>query len=61
MHQNQDFLVVQWLRLSASTEGGTGPLPGWSESNQIPTRCSQKKKKKGTKIMKLKNLHTNIH
>jgi len=27
-------LVVQWLRLSASTAGGVGSIPGWG--NKIP-------------------------
>ena len=39
-------LVVQWLRLCASTAGGTGSIPGgWTK---IPACCSvpQKKKKK---------------
>ena len=33
MH-SRDFLVVQWLRLSASTSGGTGSLPG--QGTKIP-------------------------
>ena len=47
--------MVQWLRFSASTEG-VHSLVGELRSPQGAV-----KKKKGTKIMKLKNLHTNIH
>ena len=40
-----DFLVIQWLRLHASTAGGTSSNPGW-ESSACPAVQSKKKKKK---------------
>ena len=39
------FLVVQWLRLRASTPEDTGSAPGW-ESSTCPTVWSKSKKKK---------------
>ena len=36
-------LVVQWLRLRASTAGGTGLIPGWG--TKIPHAVWPKKKK----------------
>ena len=43
------FLVVQWLRLRASTPEDTGSAPGW-ESSTCPTVWSKSKKKKEVKI-----------
>ena len=39
-------LAVQWLRLGASTAGGTGSIPGHGTKIPHATLCSQKKKKK---------------
>ena len=38
------FLVVQWLRLHASTSRGMGLIPGWG--TKIPYTVDKKKKKK---------------
>ena len=35
-------LVVQWLRLRASTAGGTGLILGWGTKIPHAERCSQK-------------------
>ena len=35
-------LAVQWLRLCASTAGGTGPIPGWERSGQQKTNKQTK-------------------
>ena len=37
-------LVVQWLRLHASTAGAAGLIPGWG--TKIPRDAAKKKKKK---------------
>ena len=42
-------LVVQWLRLQASTAGGTGSIPGQGTNISHAMWCDQKKKKKLTK------------
>ena len=39
-------LVVQWLRLCASTTGGLGSIPGQGTKILHATSCNQKKKKK---------------
>ena len=39
-------LVVQWLRLLASTAGDTGSIPGPGTKIPYAMQCSQKKKKK---------------
>ena len=38
-------LVVQWLRLLASTAGDTGSIPGPGTKIPYAMQCSQKKKK----------------
>ena len=40
-------LAVQWLRLHASTAGGTGLIPGQGTKIPHATRCGKKKKKWG--------------
>ena len=42
-------LVVQWLRLHASTAGGTGSIPGQGAKIPHPTCRAAKKKKKRVK------------
>ena len=39
-------LLVQWLRLSTSTAGGTGSIPGWGTKILQATQCSPKQKSK---------------
>ena len=40
------FLVVQWLRIRASTAGGVGSIPGVGRSNILhASQCSQKNKR----------------
>ena len=39
-------LVVQWLRLHASTAGGTGSIPGGATKIPHAWRCGKKKKTK---------------
>ena len=39
-------LAVQWLRLQASTAGGTGLIPGWGTKIPYAARHDQRKKKK---------------
>ena len=39
-------MVVQWLRLRASTEGDTGSIPGRGTKILHATQCGQKFKKK---------------
>ena len=39
------FLVVQWLRLHASTAGGMGSIPGWGTKMLHALQCGKKKKK----------------
>ena len=46
-----DFLVVQWLRLHASTAGGTGSIPGWGTKIPHATWHGPEKKKKKRKIL----------
>ena len=43
-------LVVQWVRLQASTAGGTDSIPGWG--TKIPHALWQKKKKKNSLFKK---------
>ena len=47
-------LAVQWLRLCASTAGGTGSIPGWRTKILHATKGGQKikKKKKDWQIVK---------
>ena len=46
-HQPQGtLLAVQWLRLHASTAGGTGSTPGWETKIQHASWYGKKKKKK---------------
>ena len=33
--------MVQWLRLQASTAGGTGSIPGWGNKILHAARCGQ--------------------
>ena len=40
-------LVVQWLRLHASTAGGVSSVPGWETKILHAAWHSQKKKKRG--------------
>ena len=42
----REFQAVQWLRLHASTAGGTGSIPGWGTKIPQAVQCRQKKKKK---------------
>ena len=42
----QTSLAVQWLRLRASTAGGTGSSPGQRTKIQHAAQCGKKKKKK---------------
>ena len=45
-------LVVQWLRLCATTTGGTGPIPDWETKILQATQSSiTEKRKKGQKDM----------
>ena len=37
-------LVVQWLRLHASTTGGMGLIPGWGTKIPHAMQCGKKKK-----------------
>ena len=39
-------LVVQWLRLQASTAGGTGSIPGQGTKITHAAGCDQKKKER---------------
>ena len=39
--------MVQWLRFSASTAGGTSSIPGRGTKIPHAAQCSQKKKKTG--------------
>ena len=39
-----DFPAVQWLRLHASTAGGTGSIPGLENSCCLPRGVAKKKK-----------------
>ena len=41
----REFQAVQWLRLHASTAGGTGSIPGWGTKIPQAVQCRQKKKK----------------
>ena len=38
-------LAVQWLRICASTAGGTGSVPGWGTKIPHAARCGQKKER----------------
>ena len=46
-------LVVQWLRLRASTAGGTGSIPHWGRFMGHAVWCNQKKKKEKKSTFKL--------
>ena len=39
-------LAAQWLRLSTSTAGGVGLIPGWGAKTSHALWCGQKLKKK---------------
>ena len=39
-------LVVQWLRICASTAGGMGSIPGWGTKIPHAAQSSQKQTKK---------------
>ena len=41
-----DFSGVQWLRLCASTAGGTGSIPGWRTKILHASPCGQRVEKK---------------
>ena len=43
------YLVVQWLRLHASTARDVGSIPGWGTKIPHAMWCSQKVKKKKKK------------
>ena len=45
-------LVVQWLRLYASTAGDTGLIPGWETKILHAMLCHRKKKKDSKGIIK---------
>ena len=40
---SQTSLVIQWLRLCASTAGGPGLIPSWGPKILHAKQCSQKK------------------
>ena len=42
-HTLRTFLAVQWLRLSASTAGGTGLIPSWGTKILHPMQGEKKK------------------
>ena len=44
--KNRNSMVVQWLRLHASTVGDTSSIPGPRTKIPQAAQCSQKKKKK---------------
>ena len=44
VHSTGTSLLVQWLRLCASTAGGTGSIPEWGTKIPHATQCSQKKR-----------------
>ena len=50
---NQDFLVVQWLRLCASNAGGVGSIPGWDLISYVLPSWKEKR------IDEL--IHANLH
>ena len=58
MKRQGTSLVGQWLRLRASTAGGTGSIPGQGTRTLRAARCGQKKKKneKATYEMEKKNV-----
>ena len=41
-HHNEICLLVQWLKLCASTEGVTGSIPGQESKISHTLRCGQK-------------------
>ena len=47
--KDRTSLVVQWLRLSASTAGGVGSVPGQGTRILPAAWCSQKKKERERK------------
>ena len=48
-HRGRTALEVPWLRLHASTAGGTSLIPGWGAKIPHASWCSKKKKKKKKK------------
>ena len=45
--------MIQWLRLSASTVGGMGSIPGQGTKIPHAARCGQKKKKMEGEILNI--------
>ena len=43
-------LVVQWLRLQASTAGCTGSIPGWAQYYEV----TREKQRKHNEVLKIK-------
>ena len=43
-NHNEICLLVQWLKLYASTEGVTDLIPGWETKIPHTSRCGQKNK-----------------
>ena len=50
------FLVVQWLRLHASTSVGTGSIPSWGSSTGCKLRPKKPQKTKKERNIKLTNM-----
>ena len=50
------FLVIQWLKIHASTAVGTGSIPGWGTKIQHALWCGQKIKTRNTKLINLSSL-----
>ena len=48
-------LVVQWLRLHASTAGGTGLIPGWRTKSPAYPHSQKKKEQVGSRWIKYLN------
>ena len=48
--KSETSLVVQWLRLCASTAGGIGSIPGWGTKIWHAVQSGQKEKEKKRKI-----------
>ena len=44
-NKERTSLMVQWLRLSASTAGGMGSIPGWGTKILQASGCGQKSTK----------------
>ena len=50
------FLVVQWLKLHASTAGGMGSIPGHGTRNPNDAQCGQRNKKINFRISGSKSI-----